>query len=51
MSYYEDYCERYRGEFVDILSPRDVALRREAIERENKFKEAVRKLWERVRLK
>ena len=43
--------KRYRGEFVEITTPRDRALQREAVERENKFKETVRQLWERIRLK
>jgi hypothetical protein len=51
MSTHDEYSERYRGEFVEITTPRDRALRREATERENKFKEAVQKLWERIRLR
>ena len=51
MSTHDEYSERYRGEFVEHMTPRDIALKREAIERENKFKETVRQLWERIRLK
>ena len=51
MSTHDEYSERYRGEFVAFATPRDRAFQREAIERENKFKETVRQLWERIRLK
>jgi hypothetical protein len=49
--FYAMYRSRYEQEFVEITTPRDRALQREAIERENKFKETVRQLWERIRLK
>ena len=51
MSTHDEYSERYREEFVDRSTPRDRALKREAIERENKFKAAVKELIDRLRLK
>jgi hypothetical protein len=51
MTTHDTYRSRYEQEFVEQMTPRDKALKREATERENKFKETVRKFWERIRLK
>lgn len=55
MSTHDEYSERYRGEFVDTARNRHAAIEhggvREAIERENKIQEAVKKLIERIRLR
>jgi hypothetical protein len=47
----DDYRARYEQDYVEITTPRDRVLKREAIEREEKFKETVRQLYERIRLK
>jgi hypothetical protein len=51
MSTHDKYSERYREEFVEITTSRERQIKREQEERENKFKEVVRKLYERIRLK
>lgn len=51
MSTHDTYRTRYEQEFVDQPTSRDLALKREAIEAQNKIQEAVRQLCRRLRLK
>jgi hypothetical protein len=51
MTTHETYRSRYEQDYVEQMTPREKALKREHEQHENKFKAAVKELFQRLRLK